>query len=92
MAQFLGISFYIWGGLCLVVALIFNFVLPKGRMPAEAGGVRYFILRWFHSVVWVLLGLSCLVRGAGGNGPADVIALISLGVYLAFLGAIFFGK
>lgn len=83
---FLGISFFVWGGVCLVVAAIWAIFSPS-RAVSSAGA--YFILRWFHSLVWLLLALSCFVRGfSPGAGLANLLALAALGMYVVFIATL----
>lgn len=89
--KFLGLPLFVWGGLCLVVALVFTLFWPSGKVGADTTALRYFVLRWFHALVWLLLALSCFIRGAeilGGAGTANLVALAALPVYLAFLAAL----
>jgi hypothetical protein len=85
-----GISWFLWGSLCLIVALIYTVVWPR---PKAAGTPaltlwRQVILRWFHALVWVLLALSCFIRPSqwlGGTTTANGLALLALLVYGIFL-------
>jgi hypothetical protein len=81
----LGVPFYVWGGLCLVVALVFTVVWPGDRVLPGETGLRYLILRWSHVLVWLLLGVSCFVRGLGGEGGAGMANLIALAAGLTYL-------
>lgn len=87
---FLGLPWAVWGVAALALALVWVVVWPTDR-AAGASGLRLWLLRWGHALVWVLLGISFFVRGVGQEGAANVIALAALAVYLAFLGAIFMG-
>jgi len=73
-----------WAGLAWGVALIFTLVVPRA---AGTTGVQYVILRWFHALVWLLLGASALVRGFWREEAqlADFMALTALAVYITFL-------
>ena len=85
--KLLGVPATIWGILCLVLTGVWLIVWPADRAPA-AEGLRYFILRWFHAVVWLLLALAAFVYGLnrlGGAQTARYLALASLGVYLIFM-------
>lgn len=92
IAAFLGVSLLIWGCLCLVVALLYLFLSPhliRGRQSSYAKW-RFLVLRWFHSLVWLLLALSCFLWGehlSGGAVLANVLALIALAIYLVFIVA-----
>lgn len=90
-SRFFGLPFVVWGVVCLVVAVVFVFVWPHDRV-ADAAGLRYVVVRWGHTLVWLLLAASCFVRavlGAAGAGLANNVAFGALLVYLAFLAATF---
>ena len=86
MSTFLDIPFTVWAAICLAIALIYYFVWPK---PKQNGMERpcwaQFLLRYGHSAVWVLLGVVCLIWPTGGTGLAQVLGLLALIVYGAFL-------
>jgi hypothetical protein len=87
-SPFLGVPWFVWGMLCLVVALIFTLVWPRGKRPGKARALQSLILRWFHALVWVLLAVSFSLRGGmilDGSGTANVLALLALVVYLIFI-------
>ena len=69
---------------CLVIALVYALVWP-GRNDPERVQRRTLwarvVLRWFHSLTWVLIALACLFW----NRVAAVAALV---VYLIFLVAL----
>jgi hypothetical protein len=81
---FLGIPFLFWGVGCLVIAAAFAVAWPRTKV-IQPEGWRYLILRWGHSLVWVFLGLSCLIRVLGSSGVADVVAFLALPTYATFL-------
>jgi len=88
---FLGVPWFVWGLLCLVVAVIFTVIWPRGKRPGKARALQSLILRWFHALVWVLLAVSFFLRDRevlGGSGTANVLALLALGVYLIFMGTL----
>ena len=85
-----GIPLVVWSLLCFGIAVIWIYVWPSDRV-VESTGARYLILRWSHFVVWVLLGLAALVADlnvADGAKMAKAVALVSLAVYLIFLGTL----
>jgi hypothetical protein len=89
--SFLGVPWFVWGLLCLAVAVIFTVNWPRGRLPGKARGLQYLMLRWFHALVWVLLAVSFFLRSGkvlGGSATANVLALLALGVYLIFMGTL----
>ena len=94
--MFLGLPWFVWGLLCLVVAAVYVAVWPKnaGLVPVRPVW-RHVVLRWFHTLVWVLLGASCFVRPSqafGGSATANVLALLALATYASFLGILLFER
>ena len=81
---FLGLPWLLWAGLAFLVAVVFTFVWPSDRVTV-AGSWRFFLLRWAHALVWVLLAISFALRGFGIKGAADTTGLLALLTYLAFM-------
>ena len=85
------IQFPVWGAVCLVVAAVYSFWTPgfSAKAVVAAPSVwQFFILRWFHPLVWVVLAASFFIRGsslAHRRSVANVLALIALALYLTFL-------
>jgi hypothetical protein len=55
-------------------------------------GPRYFVVRWFHGLVWVLLGISLSLHAARDESSvartaAKALAVLALLVYAAFVAA-----
>jgi hypothetical protein len=89
--NFLGLPLLAWGLLCLALAVLWAFVWPVER-AVGASGLRLAMVRWGHSLVWLLLALMCFLRGSGNPAAAgwgNIAGLASLAVYLAFLAATF---
>ena len=91
VAALLGVPLLVWGCLCLLVAGIYLVYSPglgdTGRLNSNPAW-RYLVLRWFHSIVWLLLALSCFIWGeyiAGGAALANVLAIVSLVIYVIFI-------
>jgi hypothetical protein len=88
---FLSIGWPVWGVAALVMAGIFTLVWPADRVGGGMVGMRFVILRWFHSLTWVLLAGSFFIRGLNRSeliGPANWIALLGLVVYIIFMTTI----
>ena len=87
-STFLGFPLQTWGLLCLAVAVAYYFKWPKPK-PDRTGPPRtalvHYILRLFHSLVWLLLALACFLWAAGPSTAANSLALAGLIVYLIFL-------
>jgi hypothetical protein len=88
MDGFLGISWWIWGGLACIVALIFAFFVPNREAVMAVTGLQFIILRWFHSLVWVFLAASFFMRASGNASllnfanPVALLGGITYAVYM----------
>lgn len=86
---FLGVPVSLYGIPCLLLSFFFFFVWPHNKAPQH--GWRHFVLRWGHSIVWLLLGLAAFIAGTGGGGAmaiAQVMAIGALLVYAGFVGTL----
>jgi hypothetical protein len=85
---FLGFPLSTWALVSLAAAVFYFIKWPRPKAdwhgPSRLAFV-HFVLRWFHSAVWVLLGLACFLWVGGPSGLASVLALAALVVYLIFL-------
>ena len=87
-SKFLGVHLFVWSALCIIIALIFGMFMYQGVIRGNTGGIQYFILRWAHPLLWLILGVSFFIRGINvnnGAGLANILALLSLGLYLVFI-------
>ena len=80
----LGIPWIVCATAAFVVAIVFVFVVQRS---ADAAGLEYLVLRWFHSLVWVLLGLAALAARflPSNERLAGAFAQIALVVYVVYL-------
>lgn len=82
-----GVPNLVWGGICLVLTIVWIIVWPSDKViPDQA--MRFFILRWFHALTWLLLAVAAFIAAFklfGGEGTARFVAFLSLPVYLIFL-------
>ncbi|MDQ3870776.1 MAG: hypothetical protein M3301_04065, partial [Chloroflexota bacterium] len=62
MAGFLGVSWFVCAGIAAAMAAMFT-VIQIPKQTSRTTGLTYVVLRWFHSVTWLFLSLSFLVRG-----------------------------
>jgi hypothetical protein len=85
-ANFLGLPLPLWGVICLLIAVVWVFVWPQDRAYPEQK-VRYFIIRWFHALVWLFLAMAAFIAGFNimGGGAAQPVAFLSLVTYLIFM-------
>lgn len=82
----------------VMVAVLYYYLWPKPQSTAHANArPRYLfgVLRYAHSLVWVLLGIFFLGRsGYLASAPShwDLLGLSALGVYALFLAACFYDR
>ncbi|HMR99159.1 MAG TPA: hypothetical protein PKE62_07870 [Anaerolineales bacterium] len=90
---FLNIPYFAWTTISLVIAVIFAYVWPHKAVTASAG-FRFFVIRWGHSLTWVLLAISFFLRGINPslNGIANLIAAAGGLAYLLFMAMTFVVK
>ncbi|HXQ38311.1 MAG TPA: hypothetical protein VN843_30205 [Anaerolineales bacterium] len=83
---FLNLPWFLWAGIALIIAVIYSFVWPH-KAVTGATGFRFFILRWGHALVWILLTINFLLRGIDPslNRAANLIALLGGLMYLLFI-------
>jgi hypothetical protein len=82
---FLGLSYYIWGIIGVTLAVVFAFIAP--REQGKMSRTKYIIVRWFHSLVWILLAISFFLRGTENLTAirvADIVALAGGVVYIIY--------
>jgi len=88
---FLGFPLQTWAIVCLAVAAFYYFKWPRPR-PGHTGPPRsapvHFILRLFHSLVWILLAGACYLWASGASPMAGGMAAAALVVYVIFLGTL----
>jgi hypothetical protein len=92
--KLLGFSLPIWGVVCLAVALVWVFVWPS-KKSVPKNSLRFFILRWFHALVWLLLAAAAFIASfdaLGGVGTARPVAFLSLITYLIFMATVVTSK
>ncbi|MBA3748305.1 MAG: hypothetical protein H0W96_12565 [Solirubrobacterales bacterium] len=84
-AGFIGVSWLAWAGVAAVAALLFTVIQIPKQTP-HTTGLTHFVLRWAHSITWLLLALSFLIRGLAPDLTtlADAVGLMGLGAYIAF--------
>lgn len=64
---------------------------PRRQAAGLARGLRYVILRWFHSLVWVLIGISLGLHAMPSpaiHGFARVLLVVALLTYVTFAAAL----
>lgn len=88
--SFLGLHFGVWAAASLIIAVVYYFVWPRpvNNINSRPMG-RHIILRYFHSLVWVLMAGSFVLRLAfsdqAGETLGDVTAMLAFAIYMVFL-------
>lgn len=85
---FLNVPMYGWAAVALVIAGVFVVVVPSADKVATLEGLNFIIVRWFHSLVWVLLAASFFMKGTGIEalkGASDIVGLLGGLCYAAYL-------
>lgn len=90
---FANLPWIVWAGLSLALAILWIYVGPHTKIRAQPG-MRYFFVRWGHTLTWVLLAINFLLRGIDPslNGVANIVALAGGAAYLLFLTMTFIVK
>jgi len=90
---FLNLPWFVWAGITLIVAVIYSFVWPQ-KAGAPATSFRFFVLRWGHTLTWILLAINFGLRGVSPslNSTANIIALIGGAMYALFIVMAFIVK
>jgi hypothetical protein len=81
---------WVWASACGMLALVYFLAWPRRKVEGMPRGVRYFAVRWFHGLVWVLLGVSLSLHAVHEDGnvarpAAKILAVLALFVYAAFV-------
>ena len=84
---FLNLPWFVWTGLALIIAVIYYFVWPQKAVTAPSAGFRFLVIRYAHTLTWILLAINFFLRGLSSsfNGIANVLAATGALVYFFFL-------
>lgn len=84
---------FAWAGVALLVAVIYTFVWPQKAVPV-AGSFRFFVLRWGHTLTWLLLSINFVLRGISPslNSAANSVAVAGGLMYALFIAMTFILK
>ena len=86
MNTFLDIPLTIWAVISLGVAVIYYYVWPQPRrntIPRPRWVTL--LLRYGHSIVWILLSGVCLLWSNNAMEVAQILGLLALFLYAAFM-------
>ena len=83
----LDIPLFFWGILCLGVGVAYYFIWPSPNPKRTEPRTRWqqIVLRYFHTLVWVLLAAGCFLAGSGFGPLGGIVALLALPTYVVFL-------
>jgi hypothetical protein len=83
----LGLPVEFWAIVSFGIAVAYyNFWPRPPRTATEPRtALQQFVLRWFHSLTWALLGLASLSLKYVGVTTAQVLGLLGLASYLIFM-------
>ena len=87
----LNIPYFVWSVLALLLAIVWVYVWPHQAVTVPSAGFRNFVVRWGHSLTWLLLAISFFLRGIGPelNGGSSFFALAGGVTYLLFMAMTF---
>ena len=80
-----GISYTIWFIVCMLIAVLYLFAIPKAALASAKNSMDRVILRYGHAAVWLLLAFACITAYFKNLFFAKIIALGGLLVYLIFI-------
>jgi len=86
-----GIPWAVVAGVALLVAVAFVVV----DIGAGIDGWRWFVLRWFHSLCWLLLATAALARTKAVPIPTDWAGPLAAAggvIYVIFAVTLFVGR
>jgi hypothetical protein len=87
----LGIPFWVLGLAALGMAGLYAVFVPRKQQVMAMSGQKFIILRWFHSLVWVLLAGAAFIMAIGNpalTGIAQLVAAAGGGVYVVYMATL----
>lgn len=85
MNKFLGVPYFVWFTICILIAVLYFIFVPKKEAVAESPLLTQFIIKYAHSIVWLLLAIACLAANYNWKISAKYISLTALLTYLIFI-------
>lgn len=83
----LGVPLIFWALVCFSIAAAYFFFWPRpsAKRLTPRTTWQHIVLRYFHGLVWVLLGVGCLLGWQSDSQFGRWVALLALPVYVIFL-------
>jgi hypothetical protein len=78
-------TWLIFGLMALCIAGLYAVFVPKKDRVMAAVGWRFFVVRWVHSLIWIVLALSFFLRATPLAAYADPVALLGGILYVVFI-------
>jgi hypothetical protein len=85
METFWGVSYFVWLIICIAIAVLYLFVVPKAAQDPHNGIRERWILKYMHSLVWMLLAFSCILANYKLSVGARMMSLSALVSYILFM-------
>ncbi len=83
-----GVPYFGWLAACLLIAVAYWVFVPKEVYSPNAYFLERIVVKYAHSLVWLLLGLACIIANYQRQEVAKLIALAALVTYLVFIGTL----
>jgi hypothetical protein len=83
----LGIPVEFLAAICFAIAAAYATFWPRPPRTATEPRTAWqqLVLRWFHALTWLLLGLACLALKFVGVTAAQILGLLGLASYVTFM-------
>jgi hypothetical protein len=78
-------TWLVFGLMALCIAGLYAVFVPKKDKVIATTGARFFVVRWMHSLVWIVLALSFFLRATMLATYADPVALLGGILYVVFI-------
>lgn len=82
-----GIPLAFWGIGCLAIAVVYYQIwpMPNPKRIRPRSTWQHLVLRYAHSLVWILLAAGCFLAGGGYGALGLALAFAALPAYAIFL-------
>ena len=88
--SFMGVHFGVWAAVSAIIAVVYYFIWPRPVNNINSRPFwRHIVLRYLHSLVWVTMAISFVLRlllgSPVGVWVGDATAVLAFAMYLVFL-------